>query len=454
MTQSDYFWIPYELSLNLFQAFLYVWFLDCLLNKRKKERISFFVCVFLVFLAYSLYLFSDKLNLSIVFSDSWVKLIPAVYVFVFFRDRWWTKLLWLMIIMTVPASVTSLAYYGSALISGLSFEELLAPGFPRLIFTLGGNLLLFSILFLIVRLFTPPKKAGLTSVKSVLCLIIVDLSAYFVTELMFQLYPSGNVSNILFTGICALSLTVCLASLFLYRSLCSYSDEVSSLQYLQGQKDAVENRLAEISGMYTMMQLLQHDIQKHMNITEELLSEEKTEEGRSYLSEVSAKLQSLFSTGCLPLDSALTLRQKSLQAHKIAFLYELCDLQILPLPSTDFCAIIMNLLDNAEEASVRYYNETSEHFVKLSIRHHRDMFFIECINPCPSVVLRKLNGRFTSTKEESGHGLGLLMVEKIVSSIDGDCSFTLDRGRFRAYVALPYIEGKDKESSLKLQSSR
>ena len=440
MARSDFFWIPYELFLNLFEAVLFTWFPDRLLSKRRHEKISFWVCAGLTLLGYSIFSYFEHNSIDIAFSSACVKLIPALYAVIFFRDSWWSKALWIITLFIVPSAVIAFDYYSFAEIFGQSFEWFLLPGIGRLLFTFITNLLLFLVLFMIVRFFSDLKDKNYTRPQSVLFLLLIDIAAYVSSELMYQLYPEGDLENHVFFLVSLIALLICLASLFLYRSLVLYSEQEAEYSYIQGQKKAIDSRMAEISEMYSMMQLLNHDIRKHMQVTEELLSEHEIEAGRAYLSEVSKNLENLFSTGCLPLDSALTVRKKMLEEKKIAFLYELCDLRILPLPAADFCAIIMNLLDNAAEASERYYDETPEHFVRLTVRHHADMLFIECVNPCPSRPLEKRNERYVSLKKESGHGLGLVMVKHIVDSINGVCNFTQEGAYFRAYAALPYFE--------------
>ena len=440
MVVSNYFWIPYELLLNLFEAYLFTWFPDHLLIKRKRERVSFRVCVLLTFLGYSAFLLFDYYSIKIAFSSAWIKLIPAAYAVFFYRDQWWTKVLWIITLFIIPSSVIAFCYYGFAALFQESFDSFLLPGWGRLGLTLVGNALLFISLYTIVRLFSGLRDKNYTRPQSVLFLILIVLGAYGTAEMMYLLYPQGNLSNHLFFLVSMISLTICLCALFLYRSLVLYSLKEADYSYIQGQKNAIDARLQEISEMYSMMQLLNHDIRKHMQVTKDLLEKNEIEESRAYLSEISDNLENLFSTGCLPLDSALTVRKKLLDEKKIGFIYELCDLQKLPLPTSDFCAVVMNLLDNAAEACERYYDETFEHFVRLSIRHHGDMFFIECVNPCPSRPLKKKNNRYVSTKDTPGHGLGLVMVEHITDSINGVCSFTQEGPYFKAYVALPYFE--------------
>ncbi len=442
MTTSSWFWIPYELLLNLFQAFLFIWFMDRMLIKKIRERISFWVCITLTFLGYSAFLL-DSESLILAFLSSWVKLIPAIYAVFFYHDHWWSKLLWIITLFVIPSSVSAFCYYGFAVVFKDTFSSFLLPGLERLAFTLVANVLHWFALFMIVRFFSDLRDINYTKPKSVIWLIIILFVANLAAEMMYYLYPKGNLSTILFFFVSLFALFICLSTLLLYRSLVLYSKQEADNNYIQGQKNAIDSRLAEISEMYSMMQMLNHDIRKHMQVTETMLSRNEIVESRAYLTEVSNNLENLFSTGCLPLDSALTVRKKLLEEKKIGFLYELCDLQKLPLSASDFCAIIMNLLDNAAEACERYYDETFMHFVSLSIRRHEDMFFIEVVNPCPSQPLQKKNGRFVSTKDTPGHGLGLVLVERIADSIKGVCSFSQDGPYFKANVALPYFERKN-----------
>ncbi len=445
MTSSNWFWIPYELLLNLFQAFLFTWFIDHMLIKKSRERISFWICVLLTFLGYSAFLF-DSDSIILAFLSSWVKLIPAAYSVIFYRDHWWSKALWIITLFVIPSTVSAFSYYSFGMFFDKTFQSFLLPSWERIGFTLFANILMWFVLFMIVRFFSGLRENNHSRPKSVVFLILILTVANLAAEAMYYLYPQGDLSTTLFFIVSLFSLFICLSTLFLYRSLVLYSKQSADINYIQGQRNAIDSRLAEISEMYSMMQMLNHDIRKHMQVTETMLSKNEIEESRSYLAEVSSNLENLFSTGCLPLDSALTVRKKLLEEKKIGFIYELCDLQKLPLSTSDFCAVIMNLLDNAAEACERYYGETFDHFVSLSIRHREDMFFIEVVNPCPSRPLKKRNGLFVSTKDAPGHGLGLTVVEHITNSINGICSFSQDGPYFKAYVALPYFEKAERNN--------
>ena len=86
------------------------------------------------------------------------------------------------------------------------------------------------------------------------------------------------IQQSLFFIVSLFSLFICLSTLFLYRSLVLYSKQLADINYIHGQRNAIDSRLAEISEMYSMMQMLNHDIRKHMQVTETMLSKNEIED--------------------------------------------------------------------------------------------------------------------------------------------------------------------------------
>ena len=106
MLQSVFFWIPFEILINLYTGIISVWYVDRLLLKRSPERVSLWICALLIGLAYSSFLLADQLSLETYFSDSWVYLIIILYAVLFYRDHWSKKLLWLTVLYTIFSKFT------------------------------------------------------------------------------------------------------------------------------------------------------------------------------------------------------------------------------------------------------------------------------------------------------------------------------------------------------------
>lgn len=101
-----------------------------------------------------------------------------------------------------------------------------------------------------------------------------------------------------------------------------------------------------------------------------------------------------------------------------------CQLSSLPplLSSTEFCAILGNLLDNAFEASLKSQEGNKQ--IELYLSDEGNEFVIEVADEgCgfPSEIKDKWYERGITTKTESvdGHGIGLYLVASYVKRCNG-----------------------------------
>lgn len=71
-----------------------------------------------------------------------------------------------------------------------------------------------------------------------------------------------------------------------------------------------------------------------------------------------------------------------------------------------------------------------------------DNLFILIKNPCMEQSLMKKGGHFLTTKNEEGHGMGLLSVKRAVEECQGSIYTNVENGIFQASVMLPRVENK------------
>ena len=434
-------WLLFELFINLFEACLYVWFANKLLNPKPKRRLTSIIFIILISAAFSLYLFvPDELTLDTVFSDSWTALIILIYFFVFFTDHWWTKLLWFTTYYVLSNTLILVHYYAFSTILGQSFEALLLPSLFRFFFVLLCNILLASIFIFVAYLFSPLKNQKHMSRKSVIVLSLINVSVVLMEELMFRLYPENLVGPSLFLLICSFSLTITLLSLVLYRILYGYSETTAKLQYLDQQREGISQRLSEANELFNTISHMQHDMKKHLEVASDLVQHGEAEKAGEYLGEIKTRFPYMYSTGCLSLDSALTLRARLMEEQLISFRAELCNLSRLPMNDMDFCAVIMNLLDNAIEELNRSREEMTERYVRLQIRFVRGMLMIRCENPCTAVPIKKTKEGFISRKRVSGVGLGIPIIKEIVEEAAGVIQMDQKDDHFIVLISIPANE--------------
>ena len=94
--------------------------------------------------------------------------------------------------------------------------------------------------------------------------------------------------------------------------------------------------------------------------------------------EIDARIFSVFSTGCISLDSALTVKELQMRQSGIRFERQLCALEETPIEDTELSTIVMNLLDNAIEAILRHASPPESPLIAFRIQRTREMLLIEC----------------------------------------------------------------------------
>ena len=259
--------------------------------------------------------------------------------------------------------------------------------------------------------------------------IISGLLALIITAVDLLFFFRGETVPLpaLLLGLCALGILIL-----------SLLQVVLILRSHSGRRQKVESqRLDELHSLYTSLHGLRHDLKNHLQVASALIRQGQAQKGSEYLDAIEKDIFSVFSTGCLPLDSELTLKELDMRQKHIRFEHQLCALEAPPISDYELCSIVGNLLDNAIEAHSRY-TAAGEYTIVLNIRRVRDMLYIECVNPADPHTLRTSGNRFLSSKAEEGHGLGISSIEAIVSRAQGRASFRCAQGKFSVLLALPY----------------
>jgi len=95
-----------------------------------------------------------------------------------------------------------------------------------------------------------------------------------------------------------------------------------------------------------------------------------------------------------------------------------------------------NILDNALEACDAM-PPNQKRFIRFAISRQEPYFVISCTNSRMGELIRQPEeGGLQTTKQEEGHGYGLLIIEKIAEAYDGLVDTGYDEGTFRIKVAL------------------
>ncbi len=154
--------------------------------------------------------------------------------------------------------------------------------------------------------------------------------------------------------------------------------------------------------------ILHHDMNKHLSFLQQMANEEAVS---SYLEELVGKrgqILPVIQSGNDMLDIILNGKLNSLYGTNIKVEVKRTNApKNLPLSDTDFCSLIINLMDNAIHAVMKC--EMEQPYISLDLHMKNDFFVFTCENTATMTQPPKTHKKETMQM----HGFGLKIIEKI-----------------------------------------
>lgn len=178
-----------------------------------------------------------------------------------------------------------------------------------------------------------------------------------------------------------------------------------------------------------------HDMRHHFHVLQGFAAQGNMEGIVDYLTEVQGNIP----TGDLGLcenavvDSVAGYFSLLYRENGIPLSFSLDLPRDLPVPDTDVCSVLSNLLENAMEASLRTAPEKRK--VQVSARLHSGNMLLLSVENSYDGEVRENNGVFLSSKRP-GEGIGLQAVQHAAEKNCGYCRFHYGDGVFTANVML------------------
>ena len=246
---------------------------------------------------------------------------------------------------------------------------------------------------------------------------------------------------------CLGTTAIVILTLFQFRIISLDTERKNRLQTEIMLLSLTKQHQQELSQMYETLTARQYDYKHHLQTLEQLVSSSPT--AKKYLDSIAneAAQEDMIITGSPEVDALLTVKRRIMREKGIEFKLTPYPLANLPIATTDFCAILGNLLDNAIEGIQRIAEPPAEPLIHLAFSRSWDMFYVYCTNPCEPSTLSEKKGLFLTSKKKSEpglHGIGLHSIEAIAERAEGRAEFHTEDNAFHAKVVLPFLkEGKN-----------
>ena len=423
------FWTIYEILLNIFEGFLFTWFITRMLPKKKPEHFSSLICSLLTAAALSSYLF-----FSMPEWDTWIFIFVVLYALFIFDGSLLQKLFWCTILIIMSMGIIGLSYHFASILWGANTDAFLSSGHTRIMFTLLANFLVWFGLWLISRLF--PQKAY--SIQPPYLLLFAILLCVFLVDVFFRLRKQYEISLIwLFAG-CAISIAIAIIVLINYHLLEKYEREKQILLIQEEMLKETHNQTADLNHIYGSMMQLRHDMRSYVHDIQEMVKKGQLPKEPAYLKDLESQVLPLYSSGNQTLDSILAVKLDKLRANRI----ELRGTNLhytggMNISDFELCSLISNMIDNAIEALNERKDCEGDRYVYLQFTYSPAGLTIICENPLFGIPPKMHRSSFLSSKYEPYHGLGISIMKRIVDEADGTFEVAVTNELFRVFVIIP-----------------
>ena len=139
-----------------------------------------------------------------------------------------------------------------------------------------------------------------------------------------------------------------------------------------------------------------------------------------------------FQTGNVMLDHLLTQKVSEAREQQIHVITDILLISKISIKDNDLCAVLMNLLDNAIDAS----KAEIEKDIHITLSVVKNYLNIQVKNKCSYDVLKENKTLKTTKNDKDNHGLGLKIIHSIVDKYNGIFKASMENGYFVVHIML------------------
>ena len=219
-----------------------------------------------------------------------------------------------------------------------------------------------------------------------------------------------------------------------------YEMEKELAEMKSDEAQMLEREYRSLSNSYESNAKLFHDFRNHCGVIKNYLVKGKSEEALDYLNELTGSRSSYSHetwTGDETIDYLIGSKKTAAEEGGIHFEAEAEFPRNINIKSSDLCAILGNLLDNAIEACVKIEDEDKRK-IHLIIRRIRHMLIVKVENSYDDKPV-VIDGEYKTSKTDGGlHGWGIKSARAAAEKYDGIVQSSCKDNIFVTVVTLSY----------------
>lgn len=298
------------------------------------------------------------------------------------------------------------------------------------------TLVLYILLFLLSKLFRKIKLSTpfpMSCFKGVLILYFpIGFLIFFGISSSTQIYSVNQIA--ILSGILLTNLPI--IYYFFATIIHSYEDQ----RKLDDALTQTRTQLARYRYSLEVQEQVKkerHELKNNYFYIQTLLADKKYDQLDTYISQaIGGKMSKLtdIQTGNTLIDYLLNRKIQEAQKLHVKTYTEIIIPGQLSINEEVLCTILLNLLDNAIEASKQ--EDTPD--IQIVIKCVQNYLLCKISNKVSSNIFSENPSLATSKADASNHGLGIKIIRSAVESQNGLLNFECEKGYFTASVMLPF----------------
>ena len=321
--------------------------------------------------------------------------------------------------------------------AGLS-SEAASPFVSLLKITLSEVFMIVGAVFISVFAKPDPRDVTFRLWIGLLAVPAVTLITFSVFQYYLERYPGDGTIRLYLDISCAGLLFINLLVFILFRRMQKQMLLKRETDLLTSQLALQEASIHNLETAYNRTRHFRHDIKNHILLMNMLAEQEKYDELKNYLKEMSGVIDEssyVRISGISAVDAILNEKLYEAQSRSVTTGYDVVNLDKNSIQPLDMCIILSNALDNAIEANSRI-EDVNARWLKLKIHGNGAFTVISVSNPAAETP-EKNGGGFVTTKEDAdNHGFGLKSIESTVAKYKGEMLCKCEEGVFTLVVRL------------------
>lgn len=226
-----------------------------------------------------------------------------------------------------------------------------------------------------------------------------------------------------------------LMSYYLSYIITTTSDTLTESRVMNQKLEMQLNHIDRSSGMVEQIRRDKHEMKNVYFYIQSLLESDQIDELKAFVNDKLVHrfdAYEEFRTGNQLMDFLLTQKVSEARDHNIHVMTNVLMPGSLSIDENDLCGILLNLIDNAIDASKNEENRD----IHITVRQVKNYLDIEVKNSCSTDVLKSNPALKTTKNDKENHGFGMRIIDSIVRKYNGIKDVRMENSYFTVEIML------------------